>query len=81
MAKPKRSRPDAAAERRRQKRGAGRSPGAERPRVQAPPGFEEGSLAFPWASALTIGWGSPDAVGTEPRRNRPAPRSRRRVAE
>jgi hypothetical protein len=71
------------AERRRKRRGDAaarrRQPlGPERVRVDTPPGATA-ELTFPWASALSIGWGASPAP--QPGPNPPLARTRRRVAE
>ncbi len=70
----KRSRNGTAGGRRRR-----REPVPERVRFDAPPSASAGSeLAFPWASDLSIGWGS---LPPPPRRNPASPRARKRPAE
>ncbi len=51
----------------------------ERPRVETPPGLSA-ELAFPFASALAIGWGAEPGRAAPPRASRAAPK-RRRPAE
>jgi hypothetical protein len=53
----------------------------ERAPLDALPGSFPAPLAFPWASALAIGWGSLPVRPVPTRSAPPAPQRRRRVAE